>query len=800
MLSGASEKLVQPSVVSFRDCTPNSQNEALQTQGSWTQKSLEAVIIAREQSKTDSLRTAYRADSSENFGASTTNWLRSVEADEVSSKLSEPDACTWSATIMSHAKLGQNVQAIELYNQMLKTCTKPNGHIFVAVLQACTATAALGKGRLFHGHAIEYGFESDLFVGNALINMYAKCGSLLDARALFDRLPRRDVVTWSSLIAGYAQHGHCPEAIQLFQLMQQDGTEPNRVTYICIVKTCASLAILQQGKGIHSHIIGKGFESDVFIGNTLIDMYSKCGSLEAASSLFNRLPKRDLVTWSALIAGYARHGHGLEALKLFEQMEQDSIEPNELIFVSLLKACSSVVSLEQGKFIHTCIIKSGFGLDLLTATTLVDMYGKCGSPHEAHLVFDRLQKRDVATWSALIAGYTENGIAEVALQLSQRMKHEGIVPDQVTFVCMLKACSSLAALGYGKQTHSQIIESGHEIDIMVGNTLLDMYGKCGSLEDACALFNSMQNPKVVTWNILIGGFALHSNYTMASFYFENMLQGGLKPDEVTFTWLLSACRHLGLVREGCLHYKSMKEQYGIAPRRDHYDSMVDVFGQAGHLNEAEDLLETIPFAANRVGWTSLLDSCRKHGNVHVGRRCFDQIMRVDRGHAAAYVHLANIYSHAGMWEDLEKVKDLRRHANVWKKPAKAVIEIGNQVHAFVVGDKTHSQSDAIYAKLKTLGNEMRKEGYSPQVDLVHDSPSDENKEGALWGHCEKLAIAFGILCTPKGTTIRVSKNFRVCADCHVAMKKISKIEMREIIVTDTYCIHHFKDGACSCPE
>lgn len=313
------------------------------------------------------------------------------------------------------------------------------------------------------------------------------------------------------------------------------------------------------------------------------------------------------------------------------------------------------------------------------------------------------------------------------------------------------------------------------------------------------LFDRLPQRNVVTWSAMIAGYAQHSNYNLALHYFEDMQRVGLKPNAVTYLSLLSACSHMHLVKEGCLHLKLMREDHGITPALQHYNSMADLLGRAGCVLEAEDLLESVPFRPDIVGWTSLLGSCSTQGNVKVGRRCFDRIL-MEGGCSSAYLLMSNIYTHAGMWEDAEKIEEMRIRANAWKKPAKAFIEIENQVHAFTVGDSSHPQSDDIYAKLKILHVQMKEQGYRPRVGLFLEPKLDGEKEDALCGHCEKLAIAFGLLSAPAGTTIRVAKNLRVCADCHDAAKIISKIEMREIIVSDAYSIHHFKDGACCCNE
>lgn len=351
------------------------------------------------------------------------------EEKQVVNKLCKQNVCAWTAIISARDKAGENDEAIRLYHQMRELNVEPDGYVFVAVLKACATTATVTQGRQIHMHIIDSGFESDLFVGSTLIHMYAKCGSLQDASNVFDRLLQRSRVTWNALIAGYAKLGHCQEALQLFQQMKQDGLEPDKVTFICVLKACSGIAVLEPGKQIHVLIIERGLDLDLVIGSTLVDLYAKCGRMQDARILFNRLPKQDVVTWSALIAGYA-HEYGQEAFHIFKHMKDKGIEPTLQTFVSILKACAALETLNYGRWIHVLIIESGLQLDVIIGNALIDMYVNCGSLQDANVMFDGLQIRGVVTWSALIAGYVNTGQSLEALQIFQQMQNEGMKPDE----------------------------------------------------------------------------------------------------------------------------------------------------------------------------------------------------------------------------------------------------------------------------------------------------------------------------------------------------------------------------------
>ncbi|KAJ7540610.1 hypothetical protein O6H91_10G022900 [Diphasiastrum complanatum] len=318
---------------------------------------------------------------------------------------------------------------------------------------------------------------------NTLVDMYSKCGCTEDARKLFNNMSERDVVSWNAMIAGYAQNGLGKEALALYEQMKQEGVQPDNVTFVLLLKACASLGALEQGKQLHSDIIKRGFQSNVIVGSTLVDMYAKCGCTEDSRELFNNMRERDVVSWTAMIAAYAQSGLGKEALALYEQMKQEGVQPNNVTFVLLLKACASLGALEQGKQLQSDIIKKGFHSNVIVGCTLVDMYAKCGCIEDARELFNNMSERDVVSWNALIAGYAQNGFGKEALALYEQMKQEGMQPDNVTFVVLLKACASLAALETGKQLHSDIIKRGFQLNVIVGSTLVDMYAKCGCTED-----------------------------------------------------------------------------------------------------------------------------------------------------------------------------------------------------------------------------------------------------------------------------------------------------------------------------
>lgn len=561
------------------------------------------------------------------------------------------------------------------------------------------------------------------------------------------------------MIAGYAQNGHSEKALELFREMQSVGLKPNVNTFTSILPACTNLGALDQGKEIHEEVIRSGFQSNVFVESALVDIYAKCGVLMDARRLFDKMYQRNAVSWTAIIAGYMQNRNADEALKLFEKMPKR---------------------------------------DVVSWTVMIAGYAQNGHVDKAMELFREMPEPDVDSWTAIIAGYAQNGRNLEALKLFQEMKLSGMKPHSKTFVSILPVCANLAALEQGVEIHDEIIRSGFQSDVFVTNALMDMYAKCGNIEKARDLFNKMHRRTAVSWTVVISAYAMNGCGKDALRLFEQMQHSGMKPDDVTLVCVLSACCHAGLVDEGRKIFYCMKQCYLITPSMEHYGCMVDLFGRAGYLDEALDFINKMPIKPDATVWGCLLGACRVHNNIELGKQAAEHLFHLTPRSAAPYVLLSNIYAAAGMWDEIEKVRKMMRDRDVKKMPGCSWIEVNKQVHAFLVGDKSHPQTEKIYAELERLSQEMKAAGYVPDMKFVLNDVEIEQKEKMLCFHSEKLAIAFGLINTPPGTTIRVIKNLRVCGDCHSATKFISMIVGREIILRDTKRYHHFKDGQCSC--
>ena len=709
------------------------------------------------------------------------------------------DIVTWTVMIGAYAGSGRGVEAYGLYLKMREEGFQPDAVTYVSLLNDSASTGALEWVKDVHRHILEGGYESDVRVGSALVHMYAKCGSIEDAVVVFDRMKGRDLITWNGMIGAYAGSGRGVEAYDLYLKMKEEGFQPNAVTYMSLLNDCASTGALEWVKDVHRHISEAGHESDVRVGNALVQMYAKSGSIEDARMVFDRMKERDVSAWTVMIGAYAESGRGVEAYDLYLKMKEEGFQPDAVTYMSLLNDCARKGSLEWVKNVHRHILKEGYESDVRVGSALVHMYAKCGSIEDAAVVFDSMKERDIVTWNGMIGANAESGRGVEAYDLYLKMKGEGFQPSAVTYVSLLNDCASTGALEWVKDVHRHILEEGHESDVRVGNALVHMYAKSGSIEDAQLVFERMEECDVMTWNIMIGGLGQHGRGQDALELFRKMKADGLVPDAYSFVALLSACSHAGLVDEGRQIFCAMKD-YGVEPTVVHYSCMADLLGRAGLLEETKRFISSMPVEADAGTWGALLGACRTYGNVELGELAAKEVLKLEPADASPYVLLSNIYAAAGQWDQVSFIRYMMQERGIRKEPGVSWIEISDKVHRFVVGDRSHPEAKEIYDVLNNLSKKLKAEGYIPDTRLVLRNIDEEQKVHALWAHSEKLAMAYGLMHTPRGMPIRVYKNLRVCSDCHTATGFISKVTGREIVTRDANRFHHFKDGACSCGD
>lgn len=421
---------------------------------------------------------------------------------------------------------------------------------------------------------------------------------------------------------------------------------------------------------------------------------------------------------------------------------------------------------------------------------------------DAYKMFDEMSERDTVAWNVLISCYTRNGRTGDALVAFDVMEsgHAGCRPDDVTCLLVVQACASLGALEFGERVCRYVQERGYGRVRNLCNALIAMYSRCGCVDKAYELFKGMPDRDVVSWTAMILGLASHGHGKEAIDAFREMLKVGVAPDEQTFTGILSACSHSGLVDEGWTFFSRMSKEFGIVPNVHHYGCMVDLLGRVGLLDQAYQLILSMSCSPDPTMWRTLLGACRIHGHVALGERVVEHLVELKAQEAGDYVLLLNIYSSVGNWEKVVEVRKWMKEKGIQTTPGCSTMELKGEVHEFVVDDVSHPRKKEIYEMLDEIGKQLKIAGYVPELTSELHNSGAEEKANRLSYHSEKLAMAFGILTTPPGTTIRVAKNVRTCVDCHNFAKMLSEVYNREIIIRDRNRFHCFREGRCSCND
>ncbi|KAH7281074.1 hypothetical protein KP509_36G028800 [Ceratopteris richardii] len=586
-------------------------------------------------------------------------------ANKVFDSMFNQNLVSWGALIAGHVQYGNSEIALELHGRMKRMGLKPDMHTSSCLLKACGEVRALQEGRSMHDYILRNGYIGNSIIGNALVDMYARCGSLEDAEKVFTDLRSPDLVSWDSMIAGLVQHGKSNHALERFPKMCEEGVDPDEINFLSMLKACASCQDIEQGRLLNNHILLKGFDLDMIVGNGLIDMYVKCKSLEEARLIFDKLPNRAVVSWGLMLSAYAEQQNIWSAIGLLKVMQSEVVNGGATNFLCILKACSKMKALKPGRHMHFYVLIYGYDLDLAISNTLVYMYAESGSLQEAQKVFDMLPVRNVVAWDMLISGYVRHGDSLSALQLWSKMCEEDVRPIKVTFLCTLKVCSSVGAMQLGRLLHHYIVKDGLDTDLEIGNTIIDLYGHCGSVEDANWVFDNMQTPDLVTWAVSITASAYCGSYISIRKTLKDLQNQGLKPNEEIFLSFLNACRQAGLVKEGHWCFGLMMKERDLAPNIQHCSCMVDLLSRAGCFEEARGFIHAMPCEPDAVMWTSLLASSNFFGNVQLSGFCLSRLVELSYHDAFFFELMSN---DAGLQDDFSIFDKLQPACGMQKAP------------------------------------------------------------------------------------------------------------------------------------
>ncbi|XP_048131714.1 pentatricopeptide repeat-containing protein At4g21065-like [Rhodamnia argentea] len=608
---------------------------------------------------------------------------------------------------------------------------------------SCSGTETAAE--TFHAAAIKKGSVQGVSVANYVLALYAKARNLGDAQKMFDALPERDVRAWTILLSAFARDGSWRMVLDLFRAMAIEGVCPNHFTLSSVLKCCSSLNELKLGKGVHGWIIRNQIHVDTVLANSVLDVYAKCGDINAVERLFDLMREKNTISWNVMIGAYLRGGNAEKSFDLFQSMpykdvaswntiidglmqngsERRALELlyemkvkgpvfNEVTFSIALVLASFLSLLEVGRQVHGIAIRLGVNSNEFIRTSLIDMYCKCGETEKASIVFNcwplmfrstkncEIAYEDAYACSSLVSGFVKNGNYEDAFEIFSTMVRKCMKVDKCTITSIISACANVGILELGRKIHAYILKVGYYQDVHLSSSLIDMYSKCGSLDDASSVFEQSKDSNVVLWTSMIFSFALHGRGKEAVRLVKHMINEGTIPNEITFVGILTACSHAGLLKEGHEHFMLMKDVYGIKPGIEHYACMVDLYGRKGLLNEAKEFIYSNGISDQIAIWKSFLSSCQLHNRVNMGKRVSEKLIQLNSRDQEPYVLLSNMYATDKKWEQAALVRNQMQKGGLKKHPGQSWIQVNGQVHAFIMGDYSHPQAAEVHSYLGKL--------------------------------------------------------------------------------------------------
>ncbi|MCL7033720.1 hypothetical protein MKW94_007599 [Papaver nudicaule] len=624
---------------------------------------------------------------------------------------------------------------------------------------------------------------------------------------LAQSIKRNSSYSFNSILRTLLKSVNLEKALDHFVQYREQGLLPDIYAIPSLLKLLHDLHHpLRYRENIHSFAIKNGYLKDIFVSTGFVEMYFSFGYVASSRHLFDEIPTKDVVLWTAMVSGFSHNGLGDLAVDFFSQMLREGVKPNRITLASVLAACSQLKVPNLGRSVHGFSIRNGiFSSDVVLETAFVDMYAKCGNLTYSTKVFDQMRDRNSVTWNAMITSHANNRFPEATFRLFREMVCENLrEPESPMLASLLQVCGGTSDLRHGREIHAYVTRSSRNMnsDMMVEkNALIDMYAKAGDLKSAVSLFENVKNKNLVTWTTMISGYGVHGLGAEAVEAFNAMKKTGTTPDGITFIALLSACSHGRLVDEGLELYISMQRDYKIEPEMKHFACIVDIYARSGLLDQAFRFIKKMPVEPSEFIWASLLSSCRTYKNVDLGEQAAKKALAFNQYNAGVYVLLSQLYADSGQWEDFSKVRLLMKDLGLKPTTAQSWVEVERKMYIFTVRDNLNPYSEKMYKLLETLIETMHKEGFAAYGSFGCHDITKEEKEGNLCGHTEKLALAFVLI---KGGghqgVIRIGKNLRVCKDCHVFFKFVSKIKDCDIILKDPNRYHHFKQGNCNCRD
>uniref|UniRef100_A0A0D9VCL3 Pentacotripeptide-repeat region of PRORP domain-containing protein n=1 Tax=Leersia perrieri TaxID=77586 RepID=A0A0D9VCL3_9ORYZ len=606
--------------------------------------------------------------------------------------MARPNEVSFTAMMGGLAQAGSVDDALRLFARMCGSGVAVDPVSVSSVLGACaqacvggdySVARALWLGQSVHALVVRKGFGSDQHVGNSLIDMYAKCMEMDEAVRVFELLPSVSIVSWNILITGFGQVGFCVKAMELLNLMQEAGFEPNEVTYSNLLASCI-----------------------------------KARDVLSARAMFDKIPRPSVTTWNTILSGYCQEEQHQDTIELFRRMQHQNVQPDRTTLAVILSSISRLGILDLGRQVHSASVRSLLHNDMFVASGLVDMYSKCGQIGIARSIFSRMAERDVVCWNSIISGLAIHSLNKEAFDFFKQMRGNGIMPTESSYASMINSCARLSSIPQGRQIHAQVMKDGYDQNVYVGSALIDMYAKCGNMDDARLFFDCMIMKNIVAWNEMIHGYAQNGFGDKAVELFEYMLTTEQKPDTVTFIAVITGCSHSGLVDKAMSFFNSMESSYGIIPIAEHYTCLIDALGRAGRFAEVESLVDKMPCKDDPIIWEVLLAACVVHHNAELGECAAEHLFRIDPKNPSPYVLLSNIYASWGRHNDASAVRALMSNRGVVKGRGYSWIDQKDGVRAFMVADD-----------LGTDGGEFTMFSNKDSIPQATEAHQDENCVG-----------------------------------------------------------------------
>lgn len=623
----------------------------------------------------------------------------------------------WNVMIGGFFENGWWEWSLKLYSLMKGENVKFVSESFSSMLSACAYGDVVDFGRQVHCDLIKVGFENNPFVYTSLLSMYGKCQFVKDAENVFHLVLDKGIELWNAMISTFVSNKYSYAAFEVYKKMRYNVITPDSFTVSNVLSCSSMIGIYNVGRSVHAELVKRPIESSTAVQSALLTMYCKCGSVDDANAILHVMREKDVVAWGSMISGFCQNKKFIEALDYFGRMDADGVRPDSDIMSSVITACTGLENVDSGCMVHGYVIKIGLDQDVYVATSLVDMYSKCGFPDMAENVFSEISYKNLVAWNSMMSCYCRNDLPDKSIKLFSEIVQHGFIPDCVSITNVLTAVSSLAAFLNGKIIHGYLIRREIQSDIQLENSLMDMYIKCGFLKYAEYIFQHMSQKDVVTWNCMIAGYGSYGNCIQALSLFDEMKKCGIKPDDVTLLSLISSCNHAGLVDEGHNIFQSMAAEHGIEPKMEHYVNIVDLLGRAGHLEEAYNFVKTMPMEPDRSIWLSLLCASRAYSNLELGELAAHNLLKMEPERGSNYVQLLHLYGEAELWDKAANIRATMKEKGLKKNPGCSWIELRDKVDVFFSGGSPSLRKLEIYEILHSLGRNMEKKAEFSEMEV-----------------------------------------------------------------------------------